>query len=138
MRPALRAARAALAALAFAAACGGESLTDPTPIVGTYTLQTVNGQTPPRLLDDVAGSRTEITGGRISLNTDGIVHQEADLRTTSAVGSTTGGTIHIFGTYVRRGNRILVSWRDGSAGRMTLAAATLTQDYAGLTLVYGR
>jgi YD repeat-containing protein len=123
----------AFAGIAIAAACGGGSVTDPSPVVGTYTLRTINGQTPPQPI----ASGIDIVGGRLSLRDGGMVHQEMDLRTISG-GVTSDGTTHAFGTYFRRGNRISVTWNGGGSDIFTLSEATITQTQPALTLVYVR
>ena len=123
----------ALAGIAITAGCSGGSVTDPSPVVGTYTLQTINGQKPPQPL----ASGIDIVGGRVSLREDGMFHQEMDLRTTSG-GVTSNGTAHMFGTYFRRGNRISVTWNGGGSNTFTLSGATITQTQQRLTLVYAR
>ena len=136
MRPAFR---SAVAGLALLTACGGDSLTDPQFLVGTYTLQTVNGRTPPVPVDAAAGSTMEITGGRISLSDDGRVHEETDVRTTGVTTRSTAGSLHRFGTYALRGTRlVVVTWTGGDRGSLTLSGPTLTQVRAGFTLVYAR
>ena len=134
MRPTLRFASVGLALLA---ACGSEWVTEPSRIAGTYTLRTVNGQAPPRLLTAGANSRLEITAGRMSLSPDGMAHQETDVRTTTAA-QVTAGSLHSFGTYVLRGNRVIVRWNGGGSDNMPLSGSTLTQLRDGLTLVYQR
>jgi hypothetical protein len=127
-----------LVGIALVGACGGDSATGPDPVVGTYTLQTINGQAPPQTLNEDANGRLEITGGRILLDGDGSFHNEIDVRITSR-GVTSTGPVHLFGTYVRTGTNITVTpAQGGDSYSMALSGRTLTVGGAGATLVYRR
>jgi hypothetical protein len=124
--------------IALLAGCGGDSATGPDSVVGTYTLQTINGQAPPQTVNEDANGRLEITGGRILLDGDGRFHNEIDIRVTSR-GVTSGGTVHIFGTYVRTGTNITVTpAQGGESYSMALSGRALTLGVGGATLVYRR
>ncbi|MDQ3997069.1 MAG: hypothetical protein M3303_08620 [Gemmatimonadota bacterium] len=127
-----------LVGIALVGACGGDSATGPDTVVGTYTLQTINGQAPPQTLSEDANGRLEITGARVLLDADGRFHNEIDVRSTSR-GVTSAGTLHRFGTYVRTGTRITVTpAQGGDSYSMALSGRTLSRREQGTTLVYRR
>jgi ABC-type glycerol-3-phosphate transport system substrate-binding protein len=127
----------ALAGITLAAACGGDSATGPDSIVGTYTLQTVNGVATPVTVFQDASGRVEVTGGRVSLNADGTFSDAIDLRLTSGqtVLTTTETAV---GTYVRSGDNITFNVTGAEPYRMAISGRTLTQVEEGFTLVYRR
>jgi hypothetical protein len=127
-----------LVGIALVGACGGDSATSPDSVVGTYTLQTINGQAPPQTVNEDANGRLEITGGRMLLDGDGRFHNEIDFRITSR-GVTSNGPVHLFGTYVRTGTNVTVTpAQGGDSYSMALSGRTLTVGVGGATLVYQR
>jgi hypothetical protein len=126
-----------LAGLAFLAAACGDSSTGPASIAGTYTLQTINGQAPPRTVFQDASGRVEITGGRVNLNADGTFSDATDLRVTSGTTVLTD-TETAVGMWVQNGDNITFNVSGGGSYSMALAGRTLTQVEEGITLVYRR
>jgi hypothetical protein len=106
-----------LACAAFilaAAACGGDKSTAPKRIEGTYTLQSIDGQTLPMIYydDATAGQRIEVLSGSITLSSDGTFSAPWSLRVTD--GGTTGPYSETCtGTYTRSGNNITRVETDG-------------------------
>lgn len=60
-----------LAALVFTlAACGGDKVTGPQNVTGSYTLRTVNGANPPSAVYQDAQQKLELTDGTLVLTAD--------------------------------------------------------------------
>jgi hypothetical protein len=76
----LRTFRPALVAsiLLVGAACGGDTSTPPDegPIVGSYTLRTINGQNLPYTTLSAGVNKAEVLSSSLSLNTDGTFREE--------------------------------------------------------------
>jgi hypothetical protein len=106
---------AAVISLSILGACGDDDSTGPSEssIVGSYTLQTVNGNTMPWRFVVVGNDWIEITGGSGDINTGGTYSLTLNYRAMES-GQTTTFSETSTGTYTRNGNA--VSFTDGSDG----------------------
>jgi hypothetical protein len=129
----------ALAATALLAACGDSGTgPDDTDIVGSYTLQTINGNAVPWRLA-LGNDWFEITSGSGNINADGTFRLTYDWRA-SVSGQVDGDSEDLVGTYTRNGNAI--TFRDPSDGSTvatgTISGRQLTVTYEGDVLVFVR
>ena len=107
------------------AACSDSSGPDAT-IHGTYTLRTVNGQTLPATIFQDASGRFDITGGTLTLNSNGTFTDVVMFRIVSGTTTITdqaSGT----GTFAEAGNTVTFTTTDGETYTMTRSGGTLTQ-----------
>jgi hypothetical protein len=128
----------ALAALALIAACGGDS-TGPgdTNIVGSYTLQTVNGNPVPWRAIVIGNDWFEIRGGSGSINADGTYSLTFHWRE-SVAGLPDEGSESSVGTYTRNGNAITFRDASGSTASGTITGRQISVTSEGVVLVYVR
>ena len=110
--------------LATSLACGGDS-TAPETIEGTYTLQTIDGQALPAIVDQDETEKNEITAGSIKLGAGTTFTITLTLRTTigSEVVTITDGTT---GTWTRSGSTVTMRTTDGVVIPARLSANALT------------
>jgi hypothetical protein len=132
---------AAVVPLALLGACGGDDSTGPgeTNPVGSYTLQTVNGNTMPWRFLVVGNDWAEITGGTGNINNGGTYSLTFNYRTMES-GQTSTFSETSAGTYVRNGNAI--TFTDGTDGSRATGTITGTQisvtDEDGIVYVFRR
>ncbi len=129
----------ALAGLALLAACGGDS-TGPgeTNVVGSYTLQTVNGNNLPWRAIVIGNDWFEIASGSGSINADGTYSLTFNWRE-SIAGQTDEGSESSVGTYTRNGNAITFrDASDGSTASGTISGRQISVTVEGVVLVYVR
>jgi hypothetical protein len=127
--------RATLLAAAFTLACGEP--TSPLGLVGTYTLQSVNGMPLPFTLQQTGAWKVEVLDDVIVL---------ASSRNYSAVGHkryTSNGIVSLAapvdaGTFSRRGNIIAMQSLLVGHWKGTIEGRTLSLVQQGYTLVYTR
>jgi hypothetical protein len=129
----------ALAGFALFAACGGDS-TGPgdTNIVGSYTLQSINGNPVPWRAIVIGNDWFEIASGSGSINADGTYSLTFNWRE-SVAGETDEGSESLVGTYTRNGNAI--TFRDASDGSTaigTISGRQISVTSEGVVLVYVR
>jgi hypothetical protein len=114
---------------------GGDSSTTPitpTPITGTYTLQSVNGQSLPWVIE--AG--VEITAGSVTLNQDMTCSRSI---TATATDGGTSMTITTTGegTYTHTNGAVTVTWaEDGSTDSGSIVSSQLTLTAEGDVLIF--
>lgn len=128
--------------LTMATCCGialagcGDS-TGPKSIVGSYTLQTVNGGALPYILSQSGANKTEILSGAFTLNADHTFSDQGTVRITqSGVATTTAGSAS--GTYVQNNTAITLTYSDNSVDMASINGKTMTLISDGVTLVYTR
>lgn len=124
---------AAAAALVALTACGDS--TGPNAHVGVYTLQTINGQNPPVVVDQDATTTVEVTSGVVTLNENGTFSDRIDFRVTEGTSVVNDFDIAT-GTYTLSGNTVTFNVAGGGSYSMVLSGITLTQTDIGFTLVY--
>lgn len=121
------------------AACGGDSTgPDETNVVGSYTLQTVNGNNLPWRLLVVGNDWFEITGGSGSINADGTYSLTFSWRESES-GQVSTGSESSVGTYTRNGNAI--TFRDASDGLTaigTISGRQISVTSEGVVFVFVR
>ena len=116
-------------------ACGSDS-TGPkdTDWLGTYALETVEGQNLPAVLIQIGNDKLEITAGSIRLNEDQTFSASLTFRTTEG-GNVTTDTESDTGTYTKNGNALRFTYGDGSQDTGSLNGKVLTVTSEGITLV---
>jgi hypothetical protein len=128
-----------LAGLALLGACGGDSTgPDETNIVGSYTLQTINGNPLPWRPFVIGNDWFEFAGGSGSINPDGTYSLTFTWRE-SVDGVVDQGSESTVGTYTRNGNAI--TFRDATdnstlVGTITGRQISVTSE--GVVLVFVR
>lgn len=135
---------AGIAAVVLIAACGGDATTGPSSNasspVGSYTMSTVNGKTPPTSIFSDGTFSYDITGGTMKVTTDGKFVVVTNYRQTLP-GSVENFVDSIGGTWTQTGSSLQLSDSDGSTATATFDSSTLTltASDAGVTLtvVYG-
>jgi hypothetical protein len=130
----------AFAPLAIFSACGGDDSTGPgeTTIVGSYTLQTINGNTMPWRFLVVGNDWAEITGGTGNINNGGTFSVTYNYRVMEA-GQTSTFSETSTGTYVRNGNAISFTASDGSRANGTITGTQISiTDEDGFVYVFRR
>jgi hypothetical protein len=127
-------------AVLFAVACGGG--TDPAgpdgPVVGTYTLRTVNGLVLPAVVGTEQGVTVSITAGALTLRADRTFSATTTAR---GVGVGTDNTVTAAGagTYTVSGNAVTLVDASSNArltGSYANGSVTIAQD--GFVSVYTR
>jgi hypothetical protein len=129
--------------LVLSVACGGESVApeDPPddPVIGDYTLQTINNLPLPVVIEDDGIITVEITAGVVNIFPDGTFNDITDLRITD------GGQVSTFvdtglGTWSRTAN-VITFTLSGGAGSYAMTwdgGDRLSQLFDGDQLVYER
>ena len=92
-------------AIVLLAGCGNDNSTSPKTIAGTYTLNTVGGQGLPAVVYSETNYTLEVTGGAVSLNSDGTFSDTYTLRENDA-GTVNTATIPCTGVWTQSGNNI--------------------------------
>jgi hypothetical protein len=130
--------RGLIAAVALAAACGGDA--GPTSVgdstVGTYVLRTANGASIPAVVEETP-ARLEILSGRITLNADRTFENEIQIRSTES-GVTTAQALLMAGTYSVRGSTLTLVDPDAGQIAVVIGGGTITVSEGAVTLVYRR
>jgi hypothetical protein len=131
---------AAVVPLALAGSCGGDSATGPgdTNIAGSYTLQSVNGNSLPWRPIVVGNDFFEITSGGASINADGTYSLTFNWRE-SISGQVSTGSESSVGTYTRNGNAItFTDASDGSTATGTISGRQISVTSEGVVFVLVR
>jgi hypothetical protein len=124
----------ALILLILSQGCGGgdsPTTSTPTPITGTYTLLSINGQSLPYVIqvETVALYGITVTAGSITLNQD--MTASSSITATFTDGATsTATTATDIGTYTHTNGAITVTWASGTpdSGSIVGSKLTLTDD----------
>jgi hypothetical protein len=128
----------AVTGLAVLAACGDSTGPGDTNIVGSYTLQTVNGNRLPWRVIVIGNDFFEITGGGGNINADGTYSLTFNWRE-SVSGQEDTGSESSVGTYTRTGNTITFrDASDNSTATGTISGRQLTVTSEGAVLVFVR
>jgi hypothetical protein len=120
-------------------ACGGDKSTSPrATVVGTYTLQTVNGQNLPVTFFQNAEEKDEILSGTVSLNSDGTFTDKSNIRVTITGRNPQTFPFDFAGRYTLNGNNVTFTvTQSGDTYSMAWDGANqLTQAEVGFTLIY--
>ena len=124
--------------LMVAAACGGDSPTEPTPasVSGTWRLQTVNGSVLPYLLVQFETDKVELTSEVLTVAASGSFTQLTQLTTTQS-GQVSTESLTDAGTYTLNGTALTFTFdSDGSTGTGSLSGNTLTVAGGGFAMVF--
>ena len=124
--------------LMVAAACGGDSPTEPTPasVAGTWRLQTVNGSVLPYLLVQFGTDKVELTSEVLTVAASGSFTQLTQFTTTQS-GEVSIEDLTDAGTYTLNGTAATFTYdSDGSTGTGSLSGNTLTVAGGGFAMVY--
>lgn len=126
--------------LAFVlAACGSDSSTGPSGVVGTWSLQTVNGSALPFVVGQSGENKSELLADTIKLASAGGFIESSSFRTTLN-GVVTLQTVADTGTYTLSGSTLTLSSTTsaGASGSGTVSGNTITATIQGLAFVYKR
>ena len=131
----------AMALLAVSvAACGGDSTSEPKPItvVGTWTLETVNGSRLPFILDQSGNDKVELISASLDVMSSGVFSSTSNERSTIAGVVQTQSYIDP-GHFTLAGSvATFVFDVDGGISRGTIVADAMTFNANGLVVVYRR
>lgn len=126
----------AMAVLAVTAACGGgDGITEPASIAGTYNLVTIDGKSPPIVLFDEPGLKVEIMSGNFILAEGRTFTTNVVFRFTEA-GQVSTKSESYDGTYTVTGSTVDFAYSDGDSASGTLNGNTLTFVDGGSTAVF--
>jgi hypothetical protein len=128
-----------LAALVFAvAACGGDKVTAPENINGSYTLRTVNGTNPPNVIYQDQTYKVEVTDGTLTLGTNsswsGTLGGRITTLATGSINDFSGASLS-GGTYTRSGSTLTLDDPQDQltfTGTVSNGTITLNVDLIGL------
>jgi hypothetical protein len=130
--------RRAFLVLSFVlAACGSDSSTEPSSIVGTWTLQTINGSPLPFVVAQSGSDKEEVLSEVVTLSAGGTFTESSTLRLTVS-GTVTTQSFPETGTYTVSGSTLTLRSSDGSTGTATWSGNTLTGSAEGFVFVYKR
>jgi len=108
------------------------------PLLGTWRLQTVNGQALPFTLPEEEVDKLELTGETITLIVSGRVAMVTTFRVTDG-GNVTAESVPDAGTYAVNGSTLTFKFdSDGSTPSATVNGDIMTLQDIGLTFVYRR
>lgn len=128
----------AVTTLALTACAGGAGdSVGPGSLAGTYSLQTVNGKSPPVVIIEDAGYRLEVLSGTYTLNVDDSYSATASFRETED-GVVTPSSESETGHYSVHGSSVTFTDSDGFEIDATISGSTLTLVADGLTARYSR
>ncbi len=131
----------AMALLAVSvAACGSDAPSDPGPVsaVGTWTLETVNGNRLPFLLDQRGNDRIELISASLDLKAGGTFSSTSAERSTVA-GVTQDQSYVDPGHFTLAGAVVTFTFdADASVSQGTITSDVMTFNASGLLAVYRR
>ncbi len=124
------------------AACGGDDGSGgdpfaPETIAGTYTLQSIAGETLPWTLFAIPGTTLEFLSGSIRLNSDRTFSRSFTFRVTEN-GAVTTETETDTGAFVQNASAIVFNSSDGSQESASLTGNVLTVIREGVAYVFRR
>ena len=131
-----------LALLVGVAACGGDS-TGPGSIAGRYTLQTINGNPLPFVVNQVGADKIEITAAHINLNADLTCSENVTLRRTIGGNVSTEVKTDV-GTYTINNQALTLTFVSKAPGgsittsqiMLSITGSQLTLSQGGSVLIY--
>jgi hypothetical protein len=123
------------AAMLVLAACSDAA--GPDAHVGSFTLVSFNGQGLPQIVEQDASRTLEVTGGVVTLHSDGTFTDRLDFRETTATTVDTDSDV-LTGFYTITGDNVTFDSDDGTTYSMARSGRRLTLVEPGLTLVYER
>ena len=125
--------------LLVGAACGGDSPTPPdeSPIVGSYSLRTINGQNLPFTTLSAGVNTAEVLSSSLSLNTDGTFREERSVRRTHQGVAVTEAEMK-FGTYTSTGSGVTFTVTTGAQVSGKRGDGSITFVEEAFTFVYVR
>ena len=126
----------AMAVLAVAAACGGgDGISEPASVAGTYTLQSVNGGPLPFVVFDESGYKLEITAATYVLTGAGTFTNSATYRETES-GTVITSTETFTGQYTVSASTVTFTDSDGEVYAATISGGNLVFNEDGLSAVF--
>lgn len=129
---------AAVMALSLGACSDTTGSDDADDLDGVYTLQTIDGQLLPVIVDEQGEDFAEVTQGTVTIHADLTFDDVTVLRITES-GVVTTETDAAAGTWSLLGRTVQFTPNDGSSGPYAMAwdgGNQLTQLFSGFTLVY--
>lgn len=130
----------AAVALATLAACGGDAtVTPPTPLAGTWTLQSANGSALPFVQSSNSTGKIEIVDDQLVVSSTGTFAEQGHQRVTyaSPPAVTTGPYVYA-GTYSATGATVAFLFDGGAAGTATRSGTQLSVVFQTGTFVYSK
>jgi len=107
-------------------------------LVGTWRLQSVDGQALPWVLDEPGVDKLEVTEEIYTLHEGGVFSMTTTFRLTDN-GEVSSETVPDNGTYTVDGSSVTFTYAsDGSTDVATVASSTMTLDDIGHTFAYRR
>jgi hypothetical protein len=127
-----------LLATTLLAGCGSDTSTGPkkAAIVGTWNLQSINGQALP-FLASASDPQIEILGDQIVVSADGTFTDALAVRVTDGTDVVTS-TIDDNGTYTVNGTAVEFVFSDNSSGTASVTGDTFTVGESGFSWLYER
>ena len=127
--------RVFLAVLIFGVtACGGDG-TGLENVIGTYLLETIDGDPLPWVLLQVGDNKLEVSAGSVTLNADRTCSDSLTLETTQS-GNVESDTASELCTYTTDGQAITLTYTDDTVSDGTIIGSALTIADDGLAFIY--
>ena len=129
--------RLLLVLAALTVSCGGDSTTQPTAtsIVGTWSLQTINGAALPFIISQSGADKLEVISDVATVDSHGAYTEVTQLRTT-VNGQAKAEAFTDVGTYTVSGNAVTLKSSDGSSVTASLSGNTFTISAGAFVYVY--
>lgn len=125
-----------LLVLALLVGCGDDGTGPGGSIVGTWSLQSVNGTNLPFVIAQTGQNKTELTGDVYSVLAGGAFTQVTTIRTTIN-GAVTNQTITDSGSYTQNGTAVTFFFAsDGSSVTGAVSGSTITMADDGVSGIY--
>ncbi len=121
-------------------ACSGDDVTGPEGVVGTYLLQSVDGQAVPLVLQQLGDYRLEFTSGSMTFDQDMTCGDSLITTETNGYGNNrfTSTTTRVC-TYTLNSGAITISWPlDGGSASGAITDSQLTLTDEGVVSVFRR
>ena len=121
--------------LVFLGACGDSGTGPDNSFVGTYSLDTINGNKVPYAIIQIGNDKLEIVSGQVTINSDDTFSGRTTIRTTES-GRTTTEEESFTGTYSRNNNAFTFTDNEGDSYTGSVQGGMATLNIEGLILVY--
>lgn len=116
-------------------ACGGDGVTEPDTVAGTYVLKTVDGKPVPVVVYEEPGYKLEIISSNYVLTEGGTFTNNASWKETID-GAVSTGNESSSGTFTVNGSTLSFISPGGDAFQGTRVGNTLTLNFEGIVAVY--
>lgn len=129
--------RLLLTLAAFALGCGDSSGPNVASAVGTWNLQTVNGQGMPLTILSTTGYRLELVSDVYEVRPNGTFTETLTIRETEGSAVTTTSESET-GTWVQNNAAITITYSDGSVETAAISGDVITANIDGAVYIYRR